>query len=614
MYRLTIVCYKCKVVDFKAFCMYDKTEMIVHKTVKEYSMKEKKGLKRLLLILTVCMLMSGVELIHLPETSYAATATVAKEKSSIVCGKEAKIKLPSGYKNATYTSSNTKVAMVSKDGLVKAVRLGVTNITAKAGAKKKTYTITVTPAKKTDVWLSNQMVFSDMSFALKLKSKKYDTSQVKLTFDTCDFETGKISKDGKSKGFNLAKKDYAYEYGDVEYSYGSFSDAIDFYIMDPSALVSYMKMWVLIDVEPQKIGKKEPIKFDAIGDMKNPTVKQLEKMGVSFYLDNKQKLGNTIVYPSGKHKIYIKCGNKYVTKSMEVTYNYFRPLMNIGVADSVTIKNKNYFVFTKGEVTEVLVKPGETFKPIKYYMDDKTHTVSDYARKGVTILIDGKKPKDKFTLAPGTHTYALKEFKQVKPTKFTVRYGMLAAIQTGNTKGWKDSEEKTVVDKCAEIYKEIIKNGMTDREKVTAIHDYLIYHADYTANGDLNQASMWNHSIGGLVLDGSAVCEGYARAFYLFCKAAGVDCEYVYGYGLPKTDDSSHAWNYVKVDGKWYYVDCTWDDPIGGHNENKKYFMSETLWPDHEEEGKTDFIEEDGESKAEYILVGDKNRYPHREK
>lgn len=299
---------------------------------------------------------------------------------------------------------------------------------------------------------------------------------------------------------------------------------------------------------------------------------------------------------------------------MEVTYNYFRPLMNIGVADSVTIKNKNYFVFTKGEVTEVLVKPGETFKPIKYYMDDKTHTVSDYAKKGVTILIDGKKPKDKFTLAPGTHTYALKEFKQVKPTEFTVRYGMLAAIQTGNTKGWKDSEEKTVVDKCAEIYKEIIKDDMTDREKVTAIHDYLISHADYTANGDLDQASMWNHSIGGLVLDGSAVCEGYARAFYLFCKAAGVDCEYVYGYGLPKTDDSSHAWNYVKVDGKWYYVDCTWDDPIGGHNENKKYFMSETLWPDHEEEGKTDFIEEAGESRAEYILVGDKNRYPHREK
>ena len=579
-------------------------------------MKEKKNIvKRILLILAMCLLMSGIEMVHSSETGYAATATVSKTNSSIVCGKTAKVKLPSGYKNASYNSSNTKVATVSKDGVVKAVRLGVTNITVKSGSKKTTYSITVTPAKKSDVWLSNQMVFSDMSFTLKLKSKKYDTSQVKLSFDTCEFETGKISKDGKSKGFDLAKKDYAWEYGDVAYSYGDFSDMVDFYIVDPESLANSIKMWVLIDVEPQDIGKKETIKFDTIGNIRKPTVSILDKMGVSMYLDNKQKLANTIVYPSGKHKIYIKCGNKYVTKRMEVTYNYFRPLMNIGVADSVTIKNKNYFVFTKGEITDVFVKPGETFEPIKYYMDDKTHTVSDYAKKGVTILIDGKKPKDNFTLATGTHTYALKEYKQLKPTKFTVRYGILDAIRTGNTTGWKNNETKQVVDKCAAIYKEIIKDGMSDKEKVTAIHDYLIYHADYTANGDLTQATQRNCTVAGLVLDGSAVCSGYANTFYLFCKAAGLDCEYVRGESVPKKDDFGHAWNRVKVDGKWYYVDCTWDDPVGGHKEYKKYFMSETLWSDHLETGRKELFDENDttqEIKFEESLVGDKNIYPFR--
>ena len=579
-------------------------------------MKEKKNIvKRILLILAMCLLMSGIEMVHSSETGYAATATVSKTNSSIVCGKTAKVKLPSGYKNASYNSSNTKVATVSKDGVVKAVRLGVTNITVKSGSKKTTYSITVTPAKKSDVWLSNQMVFSDMSFTLKLKSKKYDTSQVKLSFDTCEFETGKISKDGKSKGFDLAKKDYAWEYGDVAYSYGDFSDMVDFYIVDPESLANSIKMWVLIDVEPQDIGKKETIKFDTIGNIRKPTVSILDKMGVSMYLDNKQKLANTIVYPSGKHKIYIKCGNKYVTKRMEVTYNYFRPLMNIGVADSVTIKNKNYFVFTKGEITDVFVKPGETFEPIKYYMDDKTHTVSDYAKKGVTILIDGKKPKDNFTLATGTHTYALKEYKQLKPTKFTVRYGILDAIRTGNTTGWKNNETKQVVDKCAAIYKEIIKDGMSDKEKVTAIHDYLIYHADYTANGDLTQATQRNCTVAGLVLDGSAVCSGYANTFYLFCKAAGLDCEYVRGESVPKKDDFGHAWNRVKVDGKWYYVDCTWDDPTGGNKEYKKYFMSETLWSDHLETGRKELFDENDttqEIKFEESLVGDKNIYPFR--
>ena len=579
-------------------------------------MKEKKNIvKRILLILAMCLLMSGIEMVHSSETGYAATATVSKTNSSIVCGKTAKVKLPSGYKNASYNSSNTKVATVSKDGVVKAVRLGVTNITVKSGSKKTTYSITVTLAKKSDVWLSNQMVFSNMSFALKLKSKKYDTSQVKLSFDTCKFDTGKISADGKSKGFDLAAKDYSWEYGDVEYRYGNFSDMVDFYIIDPEFLEENMKMEYFLDVEPQDIGKKEPIKFKKIANIKKPTITMLDKMGVSFYLDNKQKLGNTIVYPSGTHKIYIKCGKKFITRRIEVTYNYFSPLINIGVGNSIRIEGGNEFVLDRGAIEDIIIKSGNGFSPAQEYSDGEIDKVSDYAKKGVTILIDGKKPKDNFTLTLGTHTYALKEYKQLKPSKFVVRYGVLEAIRTGNTTGWKKDETKQVVDKCAAIYKEIIKDGMSDTEKVTAIHDYLIYHADYTANGDTTQATERNCRVAGLVLDGSAVCSGYANTFYLFCKAAGLDCEYVRGESVPKKDDFGHAWNRVKVDGKWYYVDCTWDDPVGGHKEHKKYFMSETLWSDHLETGRKELFDENDttqEIKFEESLVGDKNIYPFR--
>lgn len=576
-------------------------------------MKEKKNIvKRILLILAMCLLMSGIEMVHSSETGYAATATVSKTNSSIVCGKTAKVKLPSGYKNASYKSSNTKVATVSKDGIVTAVRLGVTDITVKSGSKKKTYSITVTPAKKSDVWLSNQMVFSNMSFALKLKSKKYDTSQVKLSFDTCKFDTGKISADGKSKGFDLAAKDYSWEYGDVEYRYGNFSDMVDFYIIDPEFLEENMKMEYFLDVEPQDIGKKEPIKFKKIANIKKPTITMLDKMGVSFYLDNKQKLGNTIVYPSGTHKIYIKCGKKFITRRIEVTYNYFSPLINIGVGNSIRIEGGNEFVLDRGAIEDIIIKSGNGFSPAQEYSDGEIDKVSDYAKKGVTILIDGKKPKDNFTLTLGTHTYALKEYKQLKPSKFVVRYGVLEAIRTGNTTGWKNNETKQVVDKCAAIYKEIIKDGMSDTEKVTAIHDYLIYHADYTANGDTTQATERNCRVAGLVLDGSAVCSGYANTFYLFCKAAGLDCEYVRGERVPKKDDFGHAWNRVEVDGTWYYVDCTWDDPTGGNKERKKYFMSETLWSDHIENAKFDLISDYGELWYEGQLVGDKNIYPFR--
>jgi len=48
-------------------------------------------------------------------------------------------------------------------------------------------------------------------------------------------------------------------------------------------------------------------------------------------------------------------------------------------------------------------------------------------------------------------------------------------------------------------------------------------------------------------------CAGISSAFYVLCKANKIPCRYVIGW----TQDSCHAWNRVKVGGKWYYVDAT---------------------------------------------------------
>ena len=42
--------------------------------------------------------------------------------------------------------------------------------------------------------------------------------------------------------------------------------------------------------------------------------------------------------------------------------------------------------------------------------------------------------------------------------------------------------------------------------------------------------------------------------------SAGLECRFVSG----TADGGGHAWNQVKVNRKWYYIDCTWDDPVGG--------------------------------------------------
>lgn len=69
-------------------------------------------------------------------------------------------------------------------------------------------------------------------------------------------------------------------------------------------------------------------------------------------------------------------------------------------------------------------------------------------------------------------------------------------------------------------------------------------------------------------LSGSAgaqgpVCEGYARAFKVLCDALGIPCVLTSGYARSTVSGASqtHMWNDVCVDGQWYAVDVTWNDP-----------------------------------------------------
>lgn len=109
----------------------------------------------------------------------------------------------------------------------------------------------------------------------------------------------------------------------------------------------------------------------------------------------------------------------------------------------------------------------------------------------------------------------------------------------------------------------IVTPGMSEYEKVKAIHDYLIIHVDYDydnlAAGTLPDTAFTAE--GALFLH-SAVCEGYARAFSLLCDRSGIENALVYGTADDGTGVQNHAWNQVRVDGEWYNIDVTWDDPL----------------------------------------------------
>ena len=89
----------------------------------------------------------------------------------------------------------------------------------------------------------------------------------------------------------------------------------------------------------------------------------------------------------------------------------------------------------------------------------------------------------------------------------------------------------------------------SDYEKSLILHDRV-------ANAVRYQASDNDQTVIGSLLEGAAVCAGYAHAYQILMQAVGIPCFYVAGYSSGK----AHAWNLVMLDGDWYYTDVTWDD------------------------------------------------------
>ena len=88
-------------------------------------------------------------------------------------------------------------------------------------------------------------------------------------------------------------------------------------------------------------------------------------------------------------------------------------------------------------------------------------------------------------------------------------------------------------------------------EKEKFFHDWLCTNVTYNQDGTDNVFTAY-----GALINGVAVCEGYARAMQLLCDNVGIPCTVIYG----SSRNVDHMWNIINPGDGWYHLDVTWDD------------------------------------------------------
>ncbi len=119
-------------------------------------------------------------------------------------------------------------------------------------------------------------------------------------------------------------------------------------------------------------------------------------------------------------------------------------------------------------------------------------------------------------------------------------------------------------DAVESIFDQIITEQMTDYEIELAVHDWLCQNVEYDLEADKlgkdTERDESNHlpwTAYGALVNRSAVCEGYSKAFQLLMYYAGINSSIVSG---EVSNQSAHSWNIVEINDEWYHVDCLWDD------------------------------------------------------
>lgn len=154
-------------------------------------------------------------------------------------------------------------------------------------------------------------------------------------------------------------------------------------------------------------------------------------------------------------------------------------------------------------------------------------------------------------------------------------YSIVKAYRSKDTSNL-NKRQLELYNKYIEILNTYTSPTNSDFENELIIHDYLVNNIVYKESDDTSFNSYK------ALITGEGVCSGYTECFKTFMDMLGIENYTLSG----DAGNQRHIWNVVKLDGEWYQVDVTWDDPVGNTSNfvNHNYFniTDEDMAIDHE--------------------------------
>ena len=589
------------------------------------------GQKLIAGFLAMMMILTTVLTNNMVSVAAAPTVTLSSKSETIAVGKSVQLKVKSvkGLKSkaVTWKSSNSKVAKVTSKGKVTGVTPGNAKITATSKSNKKVKATCKITVKK-DAVQSIQpdktacVIVKGKSAKVKVMGVEPSTASSKVTWKINKSSIGKVTVKGNTatvKGKKAGKATLTATTTD-----GSKKTVkVDIVVVNKKADIKKVSE-VKVSLKQEEIFTGETTTAQVVVSPKQATLKR-----VFWSVDNKEiaeidQTGKITGLKAGTVKITATSqdgsGKKATvtltvkdksqptviptkapegtatvipTKAPEGTATVIPTKAPEGTATVIPTKAPEgtaTVIPTKapeGTVTVVPTKqpeitetPEETWcetieaagKVVREQMKKRNQTI-ELHYKTSKVITDGSILNDivaEALIHTGVSTegdylkWQLADWNATVEGKLenNVNYLNITYSMNYYTNNEQEAETDSLI---ATLQEQLNLQEKSDYQKIKAIYDYICSNVTYDYKNLNDDSYKLKYTAYAALVNGNAVCQGYANLLYRMLLEVGIDCRIITGI----SNGEAHAWNIVKLDNTYYYLDSTWD----AQREKYSYFL-----------------------------------------